>query len=129
MTRHMRSCRRSADMDKARSSMTPLHIGAYWGHFTIVQLLCERGANPLLQTTTRKLPVDLVPPEAQHDELRAYLTRITAAAQLTEKDGLTIILNGIAIVAVWMSHCVTLSPVGRVWNSDSVLLRAARACV
>ena len=98
--RDMRLYRRSADMDIARGSMTPLHIGAYWGHHTIARLLCERGANPLLQTTTRKLAMDLVPPEADFNKLRAYLQGITAAAQLTAKDGLTTVLNGIAIVAV-----------------------------
>ena len=80
--------------------MTPLHIGAYWGHDVIVQLLCECGANPLMETTTRKLPVDLVPPDKEFNRMRAYLQGITAAAQLTGKDSLTTILNGIAIVAV-----------------------------
>jgi ankyrin repeat protein len=95
-------------MDLARGSMTPLHIGAYFGHYTIVRLLCERGADPLLQTTTRKLPVDLVPSGRKFNELRAYLRRITAAAQLTAKDGLTTILNGIAIVAVRLQTTIKL---------------------
>jgi len=35
---------------KDKGGKTPLHVAAEWGHFQIIQLLIEKGANPTDET-------------------------------------------------------------------------------